>query len=242
MAAVLNAFGAVASTSNITGPFNSASFTPTADDLLVIFAAASGTVAAAPTVTASANGLTFTPLSTVARSASGADSLYVFVADQLVPSSPVAMTVSFTAVGDAATGAIVGGARVTGMTKVGTAAIKQAAKTDNGASGTAPTATFGAAVDTANPTILFVINSTGAASMTTPASWTERVDVGYSSPTTGGGYFTRDSGFTGTTITLGATLASIWGAIAIELDASAATTTTLPLIHPAYRLLPILTR
>lgn len=67
----------VASTSN-SGAVASASFTPTAGDLLVVFAFHSGKTTA-PTVTASANGITFTQAGTTILKNSSADSMTCWV-------------------------------------------------------------------------------------------------------------------------------------------------------------------
>jgi hypothetical protein len=67
-------------------------------------------------------------------------------------------------------------------------------------------------------------NSSSPAGIAKPTSWTEQVDVGYATPSTGLEYASRNSGFTGTTITWASTSATVWGAISVELDTSAAPT------------------
>ena len=150
MAAVTNGPTATASTSNTTS-YASNSFTPNAGDLLVAFVIASGTVATG-TMTASANGITFTKVGSAVKNTS-ADTLYCFVANQLVPASPASMTVTFDCTGDAATGAIVSVALVSGMYLAGTAAVRQSAKVDNVAGGTAPSTVFSQSALTGNPTL-----------------------------------------------------------------------------------------
>lgn len=212
--------GGTASTSNVTS-YASASHTPPGNQTLLYFVQASGTVAATPTLTASANSLTFTLVTTSTKNSS-ADTQYVFVADQATPASPSAMTVTFDCTGDAATGAIISGVAYD-ITRVGTNAILQTAKVDNVAGGTAPSTTFSSAAQTGNPTIFaFHVNVTTGS--TPPTNWTEQVDTNFSTPAQGGGYATRDSGFTGTTITLGSSTNGACSAIAIELDASSAST------------------
>lgn len=217
MAAVTNAYAPTADTNNVTA-YASPSFTPAAGDLLVVLIVASGTQTNG-TVTASANGITFTFVNKSIQNTSTNECL-VFVADQLVPASPAAMTVTFNCPADAGTGAVVMCARVSGMSLAGTAAIRQSTKQDNQTGGTTPAPVFPASALTGNPTlvVLGAISTTGT---TQPAGWTEQVDTTYATPTIGAGYVSRDSGFTGTTITWGST-ATAFGDVAIELDASAA--------------------
>lgn len=219
MAAVTNAIaGGTADTNNVAS-YASASFTPVVGDLLIVTAGSSGTVTATATMTASANGITFTQVLRSTKNTS-LDSLYVFVANQLVPASPAAMTVTLGLGADAGTGCITSVARVSGMSKTGTTAIRQSAKVDNVLGGTAPATTFGLSCLTGNPTT-FSIATGVATGATTPVGWTEQVDTTYATPTNGGGYHSRDSGFTGTTITLGSTGNGACTAIALELDSSA---------------------
>jgi hypothetical protein len=228
VAAVTNAYVPTADSSNVTS-YASPAFTPTVGDLLIGIVPATGTVLASPTLTASANGITFTLVGSATKNTS-ADTLYVFVANQLAPAAPASMTLTFDCTGDAATGAIVCCALVSGMTQTGLAAIRQNAKIDNVLGGTAPTTTFAASALTGNPTIQAVL-TTVATGSTPPTNWTERVDTTYSLPTTGGGYSSRDSGFTGTAITLGSTANGACCAFAVELDTSA----PLPLLVMAPR-------
>lgn len=220
MAAVTHRIS-TASTANANS-YASGSFTPAANELLVVFVTASGTVEASPTVTDS-QGLNF---SLVTSGLYGTGStMFCFVAVKLAANS--AMTVTFNCPNDAATGAVVQVAGVSGMTRVGTGAIKQSQIVANHASGT-PAPVFSNSALTGNPTLGLVANSTNPATMTTPTNWTERNDTGYATPTTGAEYVSRDSGFTGTTVTWGSSSASIYGAMIIEMDTSApAATATL---------------
>src|SRR5436190_8115306 len=181
--------------------YASGAFTPVAGDLLVAFVGASDTVASAPTLTASANGITFTRhATTVVKGASG-DTGYVFVANQKVGASPASMTVTFTCTQDAATGADIVVLRVSGMTRVGLNAIRQIAASNNNAGGTAPAPSFGAAALTGNPMIMGVIHTTTFPAATPNASWIEQADSGHATPTFGTYVETRDSGFTATSLT-----------------------------------------
>jgi hypothetical protein len=206
---------ATASTSNATS-YASGSFTPAAGDLLIAFVVASDTVAAG-TMTDSQS-LGFTKVTSALKNSS-ADTVYAFVANANAAASP--MTVTFDCTGDAATGAIIFVASVSGISRVGPNAIAQSAIQENQASGT-PAISFTNAVNTSNPTLGCVGNSTNPATLTPPTSWTEDAagDTGYNAPATGGEYVFRNSGFTSTTITWGGTSGSAFGGIALEINAS----------------------
>lgn len=219
MAAVTtNAVAPTADTSNTTS-YASPAFTPVVGDLLVVYAGASGTIATGTTLTASANGLTFTLVDSVMKRISQ-DTTYCFVANQLVPSSPASMTVTFTCT-DAATSACVAIARISGMVKTGLAAIKQQAKAENVLAGSAPVTVFGANADTNNVT-LFGQASTVGTTRTPPTGWTSQGETFLTAPTGGFYYGSRDSGFAGTTITGGSTTNGACSALSVELDTSAA--------------------
>lgn len=224
MAAVANRLaGGTANTANATS-YVSGSFTPVAGELLVVFVHASGSVDASPTLIVSANGITFAQHATVAIKRTSLDTTWAFVANQLVPGSPAAMTVTFTCTSDAATGAIIAVAGVSGMSQVGLAAVRQAAKVDNVAGGAAPSTTFASACQTGNP-ILFGQHTSVTTGITPPTGMTSQVSTSYTTPTDGGGYCSRDGGFTGTTITLGSTTNGLCSALSLELDASSGRST-----------------
>lgn len=204
------------STSNITS-YQTPSFTPAAGDLLVVFVLASGTVVLADTTLTDSNSMGFTLITTAVRSAS-ADTLFLFVANKLAAGS--AMTVTFNCPSDAATGNIIQVARVSGMLRTGIMAVRQTAIESNKSAAGTPAPAFTKAALTGNPTLGMVGNGTNPATMTPPASWTEVDDTGYITPTEGAEYVSRDSGFTGTTITWGGTSASSFGDIIVELDTS----------------------
>jgi len=201
-----------ASTSNATS-YASGAFTPAANDLLVAFVTASGTIATG-TMTDSQN-LGFVKVTSALKNSS-ADTIYLFVAKNLANAK--SMTVTFDCTGDAATGAIIQVVRISGMNRTGLNAILQFAMQENQAAAGTPAPAFGAAAQTGNPTLGVVGNSTNPATMTAPTGWTENDDAGYITPTTGAEYVVRDSGFTGTTVTWGSTSASAFGAVIVELD------------------------
>src|SRR4051812_27159152 len=101
------------STSNLSS-YVSGSFTPAARDLLVVATLSSGVTGQVASLTASANGITFTQVDVGTRAS--LDDMQLWVADQLVPASPSAMTLTY-GPGAAATGAFIAAARVAGVTR-----------------------------------------------------------------------------------------------------------------------------
>lgn len=199
---------------------------------MVTFAYSGTSVLTSPTMTGSANGMTFTLITGSVQStvASAGMVCGAFVSNQLVPGSPVAMTVTISP-GGSVTGMHLVVLGVSGMTNVGTAAVRtgQTATALNAAAAT-PTVTMPAAALTTNPVIAWASNLTGTTTtLTPPTSFTERYDNGYATPTTGHEVSTRDSGHTSATVTAGSTMSQ--GTFhAMELDASVPATAASQLI------------
>lgn len=214
MAAVV-AGVSLASTSNIE-TYTTGSFTPAANDLLVVIFKI--TASAVTPVVSTSSGITFTGVHN-----SGTQE-YIYIADSLA--TAVSMTVHVVVTGDAGTGCAISVLRVSGMSRTGASAKVQSV-TNTGLAATTPSITFGANVQTGNPTLIMLGNNTNPAGVTPDASWTEQHDIGYATPTTGLETASRDSGFTGTGVTWG-TSASAWTMFGIELDASAAASATYP--------------
>ena len=88
--------------------------------------------------------------------------------------------------------------------------------------GTAASVTFAAACLTSNPTLGCIGNAGSSGAVAAPsAGWTEGVDQGYSSPTTGAESVWRNSGFTGTVLPWNGVSSTAFGCVGIELDTSA---------------------
>ena len=215
--AVLSA--AATSTTNNASAYTSDSFTPTQGDLLVVVSGITAT-AVSPTCTTGSNGITFTRVVDQAWSAS-AHRHNIFVANQLVPASPTAMTVSIDVTGDNGTGGNISVLRVQGMQRTGTAAVRQAtAFTNVVGTGGAYDMSFPAATLSSNIVIATLANNTNPATITPPTGFTEICDIGYDTPSAGlevcydltGGYTTR---------TWGSISATVGTANGIELDTSA---------------------
>ena len=209
------------STSNVAS-YASGSFAPAVNDLLVVFVTSSGTTNVGSMT--DSQGMGFTLATSTPKNAS-ADTMYMFVSNVLATTTN-SMTVTFALTSGTATGAAIDVMRIAGMTRTGSSAIVQTMTKANQASGGTPAATFSSAAQTGNPTVGAVGNSTSPATLTPPSSWTEQTDTGYSTPTTGQETISRNSGFTGTTITWGSTSASAFGVIIAELNTSAATAPT----------------
>lgn len=200
----------IASTANATS-YSTASFTPAANSLLVVFVAADGTTAAAPTLTGT--GLTFT-LKAVLNFNGGIDTLYAFWAR--VPAAPSATTLTFDCSADPATGCVILTHQITGCFRGAGAGdpFKQFA-VNTGASAT-PGVTFGSALKTENAYLLaFGINRTSPAGVP-PTGWTADGEDGHSVPIAGGAYASRVNGETGTTYAFASANAN-WGAMGVEL-------------------------
>jgi hypothetical protein len=215
---------AATTTDNTT--FTSSSFTPTADDLLVVLIRCTGTVGSNPVLAASANGITFTRVINQFSNAS-AHKQMMFVADQKVPGSPSAMTVTVTLTsGDNASSCIMGVIAITGMSRVGTDAIRnfsttpQISAVDNSKTtgGSAGTATLPAAPLTTNP-LLGMVGVISSGGMTPPTSWTELLDQNNATPTNGFEIVGRASGQTNATVTTGSNM-TVGAFAVVEFDAS----------------------
>jgi hypothetical protein len=192
-------------------------------DLLVVQAMTTGTiVSAGPGVMTGTGGgnLTFTKIFE-SNNPGNTKAFYLFVATSLVTSTASAQF-TFSCVGDPATGFVFRVWTVTGMSKTGTAAIKQRKEIYDGTPATAPTITFDAACDTNNPTMALLGNNTLPPGLTPPSGWTEQADTSYSSPGTGTEQIYRNNGFSGSTITWGSNSGTLWEISAVELDTSAA--------------------
>lgn len=197
--------------------------TPAVGDLIVIVTAHSGnTSATAPTDNNSSG--TYTLIGTAVK-ATSVDTMKFWVRDALIGA---ASSTVFTHAPGASTGGGLVVLKVTGMTRVGSAAFRQFAKQDNQAAAT-PAPVFASAALTTNPVIGAVFNANTPAGLTprgTPA-YTERFDNGYGTPTTGLEVMSINTGETGTTITWGGASASAFGSAVVELDASVAIATGL---------------
>lgn len=189
--------------------------TPAVGDLIVIYTAHTGNTSAA-TPTDDQGGVYQEVTAAASVKVTSADQLRCFIRTQLIPA---AVSTIFTHAPGTSTGGGLAVHKVTGMGRVGAAAARQAAVQNNQAAAT-PAPAYGSSALTGNAHIGAIFNGTNPATMTAPASWTERTDVGYATPTSGLETASRDSGFTGTTVTWGSASGSAFCSSIVELDNS----------------------
>jgi len=201
---------------NTTNGSKTVTATPAVGDLIVIIAAHTGNTSSAAPTDNNADGLGTYSLVNSAVKASSADTMRAWVRSAFIGSAT--STVFSTAPGTT-TGGGMAVLKVTGMSRKALAAVLQSAIQSNQAAGT-PAPVFAAAAQTANAIVAALFNATNPATMTARSSpaYTERVDTGYATPTTGFEVMTINSGETGTTITWGNSSASAFASIALELD------------------------
>lgn len=192
--------------------------TPSVDDLIIIIAATSG-LASAPTITDdNPDGLgAYTQIRTQVKLA-GADMLSAWVRNSLVSNS--ASTI-FTMAPGTDTGGGLTVLRFSGMSKAGSAAIKQSAGETNQIGGSLPAPHFGSTT-LPNDALIEAIFSTvnPPDSSLSPTGWTERVNVGYNTPTSALEVATVDKGQEITTPVYPNSVSNTYCDLIIELDAS----------------------
>lgn len=223
----MGAYRAISTATSTTGSSTrTISISAQAGDLLVVCAATqSGTGISASSMTDDQSGTWQISSLPNAQFTGGSALAYgiVYTRNQIVASTAtINITINYTDTQDATCLACLA---FTGFTRVGSGAQRQSKVTNNGSAGGTPAPAFTSSALTGNVTFGVIVNASNPAGMTTPTNWTERGDVGEATPTTGLEVVTRDSGFTGTTVTWGSTSATSFGAIIVELDTSAATST-----------------
>lgn len=204
-------------TTNATS-YTSASFTPANNDLLAVIVRVTGSSLAAPTLVSSA-GTTFTLVSLESFGVGG--TMYFFIANAL--STNTAQTLTYDCTGDAATSCFIKPFRVSGMTRLGTSALRQEVVEEF------PTTTtidpvFASAPLTTNPIICAVATGDLTAALTSPSSFSTAVHDTGSTPNASLWSCKSDSGITSETLTWGGTLSGTALAMHWELDVSASAT------------------
>lgn len=210
-----NASGSGGATSG-TGDRTATVTTPVVNDLWIVACFVSTNTNDAPTCSDNQGGtytLVGTPANQVLPTSENCR-LSIFVRNALI-SSTSSTTVTV------ATGSNTSGAihvlPFSGMTRAGIAAIRSQGLQNNQAAGPAAPVLNQSAL-TGNPTI--VIQGSADTTTTAPTNWIERFDTNFATPTIALETATRDSGFTGTTITFGAASSTAFCSYAIELDTS----------------------
>lgn len=210
-------------TFNTTSGTKTVTATPAVGDLIVIITAhTSNTSTTAPTDDNNAGRYTLVGSSIV--KATNADTMRFWIRNDFIRA---ASSTIFTHAPGTTSGGGLAVLKVTGMSRCGitgaarlVSGVVQFGKQENQAAAT-PAPALPASADTNNPTIGAVFNATNPATMTPPTNWTERNDSGYATPTTGLETVSRNSGFTGTTVTWGSASGSAFCSGIIELDTSA---------------------
>lgn len=204
---------------NTTSGTHTVTATPAVGDLIVIIAAHTGSVSqAAPTDNNSGGAGTYTQAQNALK-ATSADIVGIWVRDALIAS---ATSTVFTLAPGTTTGGGLAVLKVTGMTLSGLSAKRQSGSQANQAAAT-PAPVMGGVALTANPVIGAVFNATNSATMTPRTGYTEHVDTGYATPTTGIEIMSLDSGETAQTITWGSASASAFCSVVVELDTTGIT-------------------
>lgn len=202
------------------GAYTTGSFTAAVGDRLVVMCSATG-AGATPTysISDSLGGQTYTEVKVLSLGTPAAE-IHVYVSDGMASGSARTITCAVNAASPSSTGANVVVWMVTGVTRNG-AALVRGDGSHNLVGGNTPAPALPAAALTGNPTIGFVLNSSNPATLTEPTGWTELNDSAYTTPTYGVEAISRDSGFTGTTVTWGSTSATQFMAYIMEIDTSA---------------------
>jgi hypothetical protein len=180
----------------------------------VIITAATGSTVQQPPTDDNSSG-TYTQLQNALK-ATSADILGIWVRNALIAS---AVSTIFTLAPGTTTGGGLAVLKVTGMFRTGSAASRSTGSQANQASGT-PAPVLGGNALTTNPVIAAVFNATNPAAMTPRSSpaYTELVDTGWATPTTGIEIMAINSGETAQTITWGSSSASAFCSVVTELD------------------------
>lgn len=217
------------STFNTTTGTHTVVATPAVNDLIVIACANSALTAAGALTDNNADGLgTYTQVTSALKNSS-TETMYVFVRDAKIGS---ATSTTFTFTGASSTGGGLAVVVAKSMSKVSAAAVKQSQVVENEGTAT-PSATFSASPLTTNP-IIGVLWQGVTTAPTAPSTFTELVFAFYSAPATGDEVVSKDSGYTLTTVTWGASVTGQHCNTIIELDASASTV-VVPVIMNSFR-------
>ena len=142
----------------------------------------------------------------------------VFIRDNLVKAGDF---ITITASAGSNDGGVMAVIAVQGMTKAGMSAVRGHADRSGISTGSTGSVTLPQAALSNNMTLVALVSED--TTTTPPASWTERVDANIATPTTCLEVATRNSGFTGSTITWGdPTTSTVFSTFGIELDSTQA--------------------
>jgi hypothetical protein len=209
--------------------------TPAANDLIVVIHGISGWVSGDNSVITDNNadglgvytqiGSATTPLSTGGGTACA---LWISVRNRLIGS---ATSTTFTATNTGDTGGGLTVMSFSGMTHVGSLAIRQVIG-ESTATESPPTITFQQTTLTGNPIVLAVMGEDNPPAVTPPTGFTEADDTGWATPTTGIEVCWDDSGNTATLFSWSGGALTDHNEVGIELDAG--TTPSLASYRPTF--------
>lgn len=211
--------------------------TPAVGDLLIIITAHTG-VGSSDLPTDNQGG-TYSLIAQSTWGTNGTGRMVLFVRNSLVSSAVSTIFTHDPTPSGTSTGGGLAVLKVTGMSKSGTGAIRASTGAATFAAAATPAPILSNVPLTANPVIAAMWNATSPAGMTPRTGYTELVDVGYGTPTTGLEIMSRDSGETSATITWGSASASAGGSLVAELDAS---TLSFPPFNSSAAFAPLIVR
>lgn len=200
---------------NTTAGSKNVTATPAVNDLIVVVAASSGLAGGTTAVTDDNASGTYTQVDSDRTGFSTTGVLTVWVRTALIPA---ASSTVFTAaqVGSTGGGLIV--LAVKNMRLLGANAVRSNGGESTGTAGTTPAPVLSLLPLALNPIISAVANGSNNAAITPRAGYSENEPTGYASPSTGLSVTWLSSGEKETTITYGATSATAFASVAIELN------------------------
>lgn len=191
------------------------SFTPAANDLLAGGGTAAGSVTDPGTFISSDAGKTYSSADVALFNAS-ANTVYAFSADQLADAD--IQTATLGVVGDDSTGMTVGVVRIGGMTLTGASARRQVKVVENQAASDVDI-TFDNPCLAGNPVLIFM-GKTVQTAVTPPTGFSTLVSQAHGTPNIRFQIMGIEDA-DGITLMEGGASDGLWGAVAIEFDASA---------------------
>ncbi len=202
---------------------HTSSFTPAANSVILIFVTATACTLSAPTISGGSGWSIAPDIEANCTFNSGVSSIYAFIG--VAGASPGSFTCTFDCTGDPATGCTMSFLQFTGANT--TTPLAQF-KIKNSTASTNPSITADSNLQTGNAYALCVANPANPAGITETTNWTETVDTGHTSPTTGVFVQYRDGGESGATVTTTRAGSVNHGIILIEIAAGSADKTVNP--------------
>ncbi len=198
--------------------------TPAANSTILVFVGTTGNASMVSGAVADTQGKSYSTVKAVAVKNTSLDAMYCYLVQNYTASSTT-WTFDPATAGMTTTGQWIAVVEITGLSRTDSTAVRQTGIKDNAGLNVATAPVMGVACLTTNTVVEAIFNPASPAAITPRTGYTEILDSGYSTPTTGGEIAYRITGETGTTLTIGANTSNSCG-IAVELDASAAVAST----------------